>query len=72
MNYNLSRTKATSNLEARLREIRMPAYERLTAQAHLARAEAIADLIVAAVRALESATQNARDWWMAWPARRAS
>jgi hypothetical protein len=50
----------------------MPAYERLAAQAHLARAEAISDLIVAAVRAIESAAQNAREWWMAWPARRAS
>jgi hypothetical protein len=39
---------------ARLDEIRMPAYERLAARAHLARAEAISDLIVAAVRALQS------------------
>jgi hypothetical protein len=71
MNYNLSRTNPPS-LGARLREIHMPAYERLAAQAHLARAEAISDLIVAAVRAIESAAQNAREWWMAWPARRAS
>jgi len=41
-------------LYARLDHIRMPAYERLTARAHLARAEAISDLIVAAVRALKS------------------
>jgi hypothetical protein len=41
-------------LYARLDDIRMPAYERLTARAHLARAEAISDLIVAAVRALKS------------------
>ena len=72
MNDNLSRTKACSNLEARLREIRMPEYQRLTAQAHLARAEAIADLIVAAVRAMKSLTHSARDWWTTWPARRAS
>ena len=50
----------------------MPAYERLAAQAHLARAEAIADLIVAAIKAVESLFQNARVWWTAWPARRAS
>lgn len=72
MNYNLSRTNANSTVEARLREIRMPSYERLTAQAHLARAEAISDLIVAAIRAVQSLGQSARDWWMAWPARRAS
>ena len=72
MNYNLSRTKASSDLEARLLEIRMPEYERLTAQAHLARAEAIAGLIVAAVRGMQSLAENARSWWTAWPARRAS
>ena len=32
----------------------MPAYERLTARAHLARAEEISDVIVAAIRALQS------------------
>ena len=53
-------------------EIRMPAYERLAAQAHLARAEAIADLIVAAIQGGKSLARNARGWWMAWPARRAS
>jgi hypothetical protein len=72
VNYNLSRTNATSDLEARLLEIRMPAYERLAAQAHLARAEAIAELIVAAMHGVKSLAQNARGWWMAWPARRAS
>jgi hypothetical protein len=41
-------------LSARLEEIRMPASERLAARAHLASAEAISDLIVAAVRALQS------------------
>ena len=72
MNYSLSRTNAGSSLDARLQEINMPAYERLTAQAHLARAEAIADLIVAALHAVQSLAQTAREWWTAWPARPAS
>jgi len=72
MNCNLSRTKANSNLEARLRDVRMPEYQRLAARAHLARAEAIANLIVAAMRAVQSLAQNAREWWTAWPARRTS
>jgi len=38
----------------RLEEIRMPAHERLAARAHLASAETISDLIVAAVRAVQS------------------
>ena len=55
MNYKLKRTNPEADaLYARLNEIQMPAYERLTAQAHLARAEAISDLIVAVVRALKS------------------
>ena len=49
MNDELSRTNA--KLQARLDEIQMPSYERLTAQAHLARAEAIAELIAAVLRA---------------------
>jgi len=72
VNYNLSRTNAGVSVEACLREIRMPPYERLAAQAHLARAEAISDLIVAAVRAVESLGRNAREWWTAWPTHRAS
>jgi len=40
-------------LYARLNEIQMPASERLAAQAHLASAEAISDLIVGAIRALQ-------------------
>jgi len=42
-----------SDLSARLDDIQMPAYERLTARAHLARAEEISDLIVAAIRAIQ-------------------
>lgn len=70
MNYNLSRTNA--DLEARLDEMGLPPYERLLAKAHLARAEAISDLIVAAIRGVQSLAHNARGWWMAWPARRTS
>ena len=55
MNYKLNRANPEAeSLAARLDEIRMPAYERLTAQAHLARAELISDWIVAAVRAFQS------------------
>ena len=39
---------------AQLDQIRMPAYERLMAEAHLARAEAIADLLAAAARKIKS------------------
>ena len=53
MSNELKRAKAC-DLSARLDDIRMPAYERLTARAHLARAEEISDLIVAAIRALQS------------------
>lgn len=53
MNETLKRAQA-GDLFARLDEIRMPAYERLTARAHLARAEEISDLLVAAIRALQS------------------
>ena len=42
------------DLSGRLDEIQMPGYERLTARAHLARAEEISDLIVVAVRACQS------------------
>ena len=58
-------------LYERLDQIRMPAYERLAAQAHLARAEAIADLIVAAVRPIQSLVHAARGL-VAWPIRKAS
>ena len=53
MNEELKRARAC-DLSARLDDIQMPAYERLTARAHLARAEEISDLIVAAIRALRS------------------
>ena len=49
------KTANACDLSARLDDIRMPAYERLTARAHLARAEEISDLLVAAIRALQSA-----------------
>lgn len=54
MTSNKLRKANEDPLYARLDDIRMPAYERLTARAHLARAEAISDLIVAAVRGLKS------------------
>jgi len=47
------RTRSNDLLYTRLQEICMPAYERLAAEAHLASAEAITDLIVAAIRALQ-------------------
>jgi hypothetical protein len=40
----------------------MPSYERLTAQAHLARAEAIAELIVAAVNAPKVLAKAVVNW----------
>ena len=71
MNYNLSRTNAGSpDLEARLNEIEMPSYERLVARAHLARAEAISDLIVAAIRGMQSLAHTARSLAQ-WPTHRA-
>ena len=68
MKHDLSRTNA--DLQARLNEIGLPAYERLAAQAHLARAEAISDFIVAAVRAVQSLVQSARNL-ATWPTHRA-
>ena len=59
MRNDLKRSKVC-DLSARLDDIRMPAYERLTASAHLARAEAISDLIVAAIRVLRSAANALR------------
>lgn len=52
MSDELKRAPA-SDLSARLDDIQMPAYERLTARAHLARAEEISDLVVAAIRAIQ-------------------
>jgi hypothetical protein len=55
---NALKSAAASNLSARLDDIQMPAYERLTARAHLARAEEISDLIVNAIRALQSVAKT--------------
>ena len=49
-------------LQQRLNEIRMPPYERLVARAHLARAEAIADLIGAAIRAPKALARAFAAW----------
>jgi hypothetical protein len=55
----LERTRSSNDLwHTRLNEIRMPAHERLAAEAHLASAEAITDLIVAAIRALQSVAKT--------------
>jgi len=50
---NALKRATASDLSARLDDIQMPAYERLAARAHLARAEEISDLIVNAIRALQ-------------------
>ena len=71
MTYKLSRTNAASSLQRRLDEINMPPYERLAADAHLARAEAISDLIVAGVRAMQSLAHTIRELFT-WPKHRAS
>jgi len=49
-------------LQQRLGEIQMPSYERLVAQAHLARAEAIVDLIVGAVNGLKTLARAFAVW----------
>ena len=49
-------------LQQRLDEIRMPSYERLLAHAHLARAEAIADVIVRAVNGLKALAKAFAGW----------
>ena len=51
-----------SLLQERLNEIRMPSYERLVAQAHLARAEVIADLIAAALHAPKTLARAVAQW----------
>ena len=54
MSNRVPRTRSSDDLlYTRLNEIRMPAYERLVAEAHLASAEAITDVVVAAIRALQ-------------------
>lgn len=51
MKPNVNKSNAgLKAIEARLDEIRMPSYERMLAKAHLARAEAVADLIVGVAR----------------------
>ena len=59
------------NLQERLDQIQMPSYERLAAQAHLARAEAIAELIAAGIRKMGSLAHFAKEL-VAWPTHRAS
>lgn len=58
-------------LYERLDQIQMPAYERLAAKAHLARAEAIAELIAAAIRKVQSLAHAAKEL-ATWPTHRAS
>lgn len=48
-----SKLEGTTPLD-RLQQIRMGAYDRIVAEAHLARAEAIADLLVGAARFLDA------------------
>ena len=65
MKVMLNRTNADRELlRTRLDEIVMPSYERLTAQAHLERAEVIADLIIAVARMVKALTQSlvVRPW----------
>jgi len=65
MKTTLNRTNSDRELlRARLDEIVMPSYERLTAQAHLERAEVISDLIVAVARKVKALTQSlvVRPW----------
>ena len=59
MSNRLPRTRSSNDLlYTRLNEIRMPAYERRVAEAHLASAEAITDVVVAAIRALQSVAKS--------------
>jgi hypothetical protein len=61
MSYN-RKSPGRSLLQERLDEIRMPSYERLVAQAHLARAEVIADLIAAAIHAPKTLAKAVAGW----------
>jgi Tfp pilus assembly protein PilE len=45
-----------------LSEVQMPSYERLVAQAHLDRAEAIANLIAAAIRSVKTLANTFAEW----------
>ena len=71
MGNRITGTKSQCKLYDRLDEIPMPSYERLAAKAHLARAEAIADLIAAAIRKVQALAHAAREL-VTWPTRRAS
>jgi hypothetical protein len=61
MSYNRT-VSGRSLLQERLNEIQMPSYERLAAQAHLARAEAIANLIVGGIQVVKTATKALAGW----------
>ena len=61
MSYN-RKSAGDSLLQQRLNEVRMPPYERLVAQAHLARAEAISDWIAAAIRAPKALAKTFAAW----------
>ena len=61
MSYK-TKSAGHSLLQERLNEIRMPSYERLVAQAHLARAEAIANLIASAMRAPKAVARAVAAW----------
>lgn len=59
MERKLNRTnRELGTLIERLKEVRMPEYERLAAEAHLARAEAIADLLVRAAGTLKAVARR--------------
>lgn len=53
-----------SAIRDRLQEVRLSEYDRLVAEAHLARAEAIADLIARAIEAVRGAARAllSRPW----------
>ena len=61
MSYN-RKGAGPSLLQERLNEIGMPSYERLAAQAHLARAEAIADVIAAAIHVPKALARAFAAW----------
>jgi len=59
MRHTLSRSNPrVAEISALLERVRMPDYERLRAQAHLERAEAIADLIARAAAAIRAGTRK--------------
>jgi len=50
----------TDAIRERLREVRIGEHQRLIAEAHLARAEAIADLLARAIQSVRGATRALR------------